>query len=133
MNPFRIVVTGSRDWDDRSAVIDALVRLMSLSGDQRFVIVQGGARGADEMALLWAINRQIPHETFEADWGREGKSAGPKRNRRMLDAGADAVLAFPIGGPATSPGTWDCIHAAAERGIPVRIFARSIIEGTEAA
>lgn len=122
--PFRIVVTGSRDWTDVVAITDALVRAMSLSGAQSFVIVQGYAQGADHIAKQWAAERSIPCETFEPFWASQGKSAGPKRNRRMLDAGADLVLAFPIGGRKRSPGTWDCIEAASERGIPVRIFGR---------
>jgi hypothetical protein len=77
------------------------------------------------MAKDWAAERQIPVETFEADWATHGKAAGPIRNRKMLDAGADLVLAFPVGNSKTSPGTWDCIEAAAERGIPVRIFPKA--------
>lgn len=122
MKTFRIVVTGSRDWADRERVIDALVRCMSAAGDHRFTIVHGDARGADSIAREWAEERQIPQEAWPADWDGEGRSAGPMRNRRMLDKGADFVLAFPRGGRSTSPGTHDCIDAACERGIPVRIF-----------
>jgi hypothetical protein len=130
-DPCRIIVTGSRDWDNHDAIVSALIKAMSIdNGAHRFVIVQGGANGADDIAKRWAQDRQIPCETFAADWGKHGNAAGPLRNQAMLDAGADLVLAFPIGGPATSPGTWDTIHRAAAMGIPVRIYARSIIEGT---
>lgn len=137
MKPYRIVVTGSRNWTNRDAVIVALedaVREAFGWGIKhtphhaphaqfpRVIVVQGGAAGADAFAAEYGTkNFPTPDdggvETFEADWKNEGKAAGPKRNRRMLDSGAQIVLAFPIGGVATSPGTWDCIHAAAERGI----------------
>jgi hypothetical protein len=122
MRDFRIVVTGSRHWTDPQLIIDALVRVMSMSGDHRFIIVHGDAKGADTIARAWAEERMIPCEAWPANWDAEGKGAGPKRNRRMLDAGARIVLAFPIGGRATSPGTHDCIDAACERGIQVRVF-----------
>src|SRR5579864_4718634 len=129
MKPYRIVVTGSRHWTDLHAIAEAIFDVSEVRGVAQVTIIQGGARGADELALKVAVDLGHPHETFSlttADWQEAGRAAGPKRNRRMLDAGADLVLAFPVGGPAASPGTWDCIRAAVERGVPVRIFPREI-------
>lgn len=122
MKPFRIIVTGSRDWFNQDWIVRALDSAVRGVEGRPWVIIQGGAKGADAIAAEYATKCRWPVETFEADWKREGKSAGPKRNRRMLEAGANLVLAFPIGLRPTSPGTWDCIEAAVERCIPVRIF-----------
>lgn len=132
MRPFRIVVTGSRDWSDLRALADAIFDAVEEAADAKPIIIQGGAQGADALALHMAKNNEFAHETFEADWQAFGRAAGPIRNRAMLDSGADLVLAFPVGGRTHSPGTWDCIEAAAERGIPVRIFPRSTFEETKA-
>jgi hypothetical protein len=52
---------------------------------------------------------------FSADWKTHGKSAGPMRNRQMLNDGQPtAVVAFPGG-----RGTADMIHAAKAVGLPV--------------
>lgn len=126
--PFRIVVTGSRHWLDvapihrklRYSVLTALAD----SADE-VVIIQGGALGADAIAKAWAERLKLPVETFEADWARHGKAAGPIRNEAMLNAGAALVLAFPFGDRATSPGTWNCIDLSAVRGIPIAVCPRA--------
>ncbi len=50
--------------------------------------------------------------TFEADWSL-GRSAGPARNRRMVEFGADLAVAFPGGS-----GTADCVKRIKAAGIP---------------
>jgi len=77
-------------------------------------VIEGGAPGADRQARLWAANQNIPVDTYPADWKRWGRSAGSRRNADMLQAGAEAVLAFPGG-----PGTADMVYQAQQSGIPV--------------
>lgn len=129
--PFRIVVTGSRHWTDAATIHRKLrytvLTALADSADE-VVIIQGGAEGADAIALAWAKKLGLPHETFEARWAvppRRGDPAGPERNKRMIDAGAHIVLAFPFGDRTTSPGTWNCIDLAAVRGIPVALCAKA--------
>lgn len=54
-------------------------------------------------------------EDFPADWERNGRAAGPIRNRQMLDGKPDLVIAFPGG-----KGTADMVAEAKRRGIAVR-------------
>lgn len=54
--------------------------------------------------------------TFPAAWEARGRAAGPERNRRMVEAGADLVLAFPL--PEGS-GTQHMMKLAREAGIEV--------------
>lgn len=126
--PFRIIVTGSRDWADFETIHRKLrfAILTALAGAaDEVTIVQGGATGADEIARVYAAKLRLKCETFEANWDRHGKAAGPIRNGEMLASGIDLVLAFPIGTRSTSPGTWDCIEKAARVGIPITIVSKA--------
>lgn len=61
-------------------------------------IAQGEANGADSLAKTWALQRGVPCARFPALWNIEGKSAGPKRNRRMFNGfEPDGTVAFPGG------------------------------------
>jgi hypothetical protein len=80
------------------------------------VVIQGGAAGADELASNWARINRIPVEQFDADWVSLGPSAGPIRNKRMLDEGQpDLVVAFPGG-----KGTANMLKQARKAGVEVR-------------
>jgi hypothetical protein len=120
----RILVTGSRDWPDRDVVREALVD--AIGGTHPVTLVVGDCpTGADRAATdvwrYWASvhpDWYLPAEVYRADWRTEGKVAGPNRNQRMVDAGVDVCLAFPLDG---SRGTWDCVRRARAAGIPVRL------------
>jgi hypothetical protein len=88
----RILVTGSRDWEDRDTLWGALNNTASQVG---VTLVHGDCpTGADHMAQEWAeCQPDVTVERYPADWS-EGKSAGPRRNRVMVDLGADVCLAF---------------------------------------
>jgi hypothetical protein len=85
--------------------------------DRAELVIAGGARGADTLAVQEARARKppIPVRVYPADWRRHGKAAGPIRNQQMLDEGApDLVLAFPGGG-----GTADMVRRARRAGLEV--------------
>ena len=77
----------------------------------------GAARGADSIADEWK-HLGVDVRPYPADWTRFRKSAGPIRNRQMLDDQPDLVVAFHDD-LAASKGTKDCVEEAARRGIPV--------------
>lgn len=78
-------------------------------------IIEGNARGADEGAGFYAIDYNIPHMQFPADWMNEGLSAGNNRNRRMLlEARPHIVIAFP-----GKKGTANMVDQARKAAIPV--------------
>lgn len=90
------VVFGGRDYSDRDAVFTNLDRLVSKRGP--IAVLQGGAKGADALALEWALSRGMWVKTFHARWKEEGKSAGPKRNERMAShPGLTGAVGFPGG------------------------------------
>lgn len=123
----RILVTGSRDWDDRQAVAEALIEardnpLHVSAGPSRMVLVHGGCpRGADAIADHYARTWGWTVEVHPADWARHGKAAGMIRNTEMVDAGADLCLAFFQPG-ARNSGTGNCVVRAKAARIPVRRY-----------
>jgi len=110
----KIVVTGGRDFTDKAFVYDNLDRLNAEHGP--FTLVgHGDARGVDHFAFRWAVDRKIAWRLFVAHWTKEGDSAGPIRNGKMLREVEPAlVIAFPGG-----TGTLDCCMQAQARGIKV--------------
>lgn len=117
----RVLVTGSRNYDDKSNLFDALADQY----EPGMIVVHGGARGADTIACEWvkkmqSLGYQVTAEVHQADWYEYGKAAGLVRNQQMVDAGADVCLAFPLG---ESRGTRHCMKAAKKAGIPVINFA----------
>ena len=138
MTDARILVTGSRSWDAAQLLADVLLDTWhdaTQNGYDSIVIIHGGADGADTLADLWARGNGLDVETHPADWnhcaddcpaghrktrargGDYCPTAGPRRNQRMVDAGADLVVALQRDG---SRGTADCIRRAEEAGLPVR-------------
>jgi hypothetical protein len=124
-----VLVTGSRETslDDSHQICSAL------ADASPEVVVQGGATGADGVALNWCrfqfrSGERIQCWTVPADWKRHGKRAGPIRNEALVDiavalkkAGNDVlVLAFP--GPS-SIGTHHCIKRATYAGLTVEVHA----------
>lgn len=105
----RIIVTGGRDYTDKETIERVLAQLPHDS-----VIVHGAAPGADTLAHLAAKRLGLKVEPHPAKWKQHGKRAGILRNREMLGAGADAVIAFPGGN-----GTADMKRIAEEAGIHV--------------
>ena len=90
----RILVCGGRDYSDREKLTAVLKEYIC----DDLTIIQGGARGADELALKWAEAFGVARITFPAHWEKYGKRARYIRNVEMLNEGdPDLVIAFPGG------------------------------------
>lgn len=115
-----VIVTGSRDWRDDALIAEALGQLRPR------LVVQGGAKGADDLAACWARASGIEVRTFAANWKRHGRRAGILRNVEMLEAYPNAtVVAFSLG----TPGTEHMIRDANRRGHVVLIYRSEPSEG----
>ena len=136
----RVLVCGGRDfgemppgatkyvpsWYRTIERVEAERKLVSASlsalNPRPSTIIHGAARGADRLADIWARRNGVGVTTFPADWypnGRSGgldRSAGPRRNQRMIQEGKpDLVIAFPGGA-----GTADMVRRARMAGVEVR-------------
>ncbi|MDB6425934.1 SLOG family protein [Curtobacterium sp. 20TX0008] len=123
----RVLITGSRDFDDVEQVRAALNQIRVEFGGP-LTIVHGDARGADRIAR--DLTRNVPDalavdEPHPAQWraadGSTDRSAGHRRNADMVAAGASVCLAFYREG-AGNRGTAGCVRIARAAAIPVREF-----------
>lgn len=119
----RVLVTGDRNWDDYYIVDVVLAGFRDLAHntfDEEFVVIEGGAKGADQCAREWGVNNDfVRHITEDANWRRYGKRAGPIRNRKMVDEHEpDFVVAFHDN-LDESKGTKDCVDYAKFKGLYV--------------
>ena len=82
----RIIVTGGRDFTDREYVFASMHLVIHHATKQDIELVAtGDATGVDDLVREWCRGNFIPYRRYAADWGAFGKSAGPRRNRRMLE------------------------------------------------
>lgn len=120
-----LIVTGSRDLHlvvHRTPVFRILTE--AYRQHQFTLVVEGGATGADTLAVQWARTMGLPVNTYMADWSLYGRSAGPRRNVQMLKDNPGAVVyAFPLG---KSIGTRHCIKTALSRGHVVVVTEMSL-------
>lgn len=128
--PYRVLVTGSRGWDDIDFVRD-LLAMARWDAQGPMVVVHGACpKGADAIASWWAKSLmlrngnllEIGEEPHPADWETYGKAAGFRRNAEMVKLGANVCLAFILDG---SRGATHCADLAEKAGIPVRRYERS--------
>lgn len=120
----RIIIAGSRDFNDYEYLKKQLSKFIKDHPDKRFTIVSGVARGADQLGEKYAREKCIQLKRFPADWNNLGRSAGYIRNTQMLDYIKQNdcegyVLAFWDG---QSKGTRHMIKTAKKAGVPVEIF-----------
>lgn len=127
--PYRILVCGGRAFADRALVFAALDIITPRTEPDRYgndmpkdvTIIHGACqdrrgnlKGADAFADDWAVVNWCPVLEYPADWDAHGRAAGPIRNREMLKAKPDLVLAFEGG-----RGTADMTAAARKAGVQV--------------
>ena len=139
--PYRVLVTGSRDWDDCTTIGNALEHAFAAAGHLMLVVHGDCPTGADWHAdhyARWMRGLRLPDDTEPhpaqghptEDFG-PWPGAGPRRNRHMVGLGADLCLAFI--GPCTSPrcrrrdphpshGASGCAVLAEQAGIPTQRY-----------
>lgn len=96
----KILCFGGRDFGqnpvDACTVRLALTKLSEKNGP--FIIVNGGAHGADRLCKDWGLSMGYPVITMDAAWDALGKRAGSIRNGWMLEhVKIDGAVAFPGG------------------------------------
>lgn len=133
--PFRVIVTGSRNWINEDFVWTQLTAVQ-WKEKRPLTVIHGGCRdGADRFAASWVLF-QVSHGgmvrplVFPADWSK-GLSDGFRRNERMVRSGADLILGFLADctkpgcdrpRPHGSHGTSHCLKVAKAHRIPVRAW-----------
>lgn len=92
----RIIIAGTRSFDDYASLKETMDRFIETAGEgdphPGVEIVSGMAKGADLLGVRYAKEKGYPVLEFPADWSR-GRSAGPQRNRDMANT-ANACVVF---------------------------------------
>jgi len=108
-----IAVTGTR-YGVEPATMDKFKKIvedLATKHSCRFQI--GDATGVDTQVKDYLHGLTMPYSVYYADWAEHGVSAGPIRNKAMLEE-ADLLIAFPGGN-----GTANCVNQAVAKGIEV--------------
>lgn len=113
-NGLSVIIAGSRSITELGDITSQRRIVTYAIETAPFVIgevVSGTARGVDQIGEDWATHHDVPIQRFSANWDEFGRSAGPRRNKRMADY-ADALVAVHVN---ESPGTADMIDTARDR------------------
>jgi len=123
--PMRLLVCGARTWTDAALLAEAVERVVAEHGQGRagVVLIEGDARGADRLAGTLARARGWELEVYPVDWQRHGRSAGMRRNARMLRQGRPERVIACTDDLAASRGTADMVRRAHSVGIPVLVVS----------
>ncbi|MBP5870883.1 SLOG family protein [Streptomyces scabiei] len=125
--PYRVLVTGSRTWEDVDTIVGALRQIRRDIEGRPIVVVHGDClTGADAIAS-YLVQQAAPtfgltEEKHPANWrsgGQLDRAAGFRRNAEMVNLGADVCLAFIRDGSRGASHTADLAEKA---GIPTRRF-----------
>jgi hypothetical protein len=121
---FRLLITGSRTWNDKAVIVSELVQFARVHGKE-VTLVSGGARGADSICESVAMKLGWTIEVHKTKWdskpdGSYNNRAAFQRNELMVLLGADACLAFV---KDDSQGTHHTAHLATKAGIPTAVIS----------
>lgn len=90
---YRVVVAGSRDFNDYELLKQTLDEFLKDKDKNKITIVSGAARGADRLGEKYAKEKGYNVIRFPAQWDQYGKSAGYRRNAEMAKY-SHACVAF---------------------------------------
>lgn len=125
MSVHKIIICGSREWDDDEPIRALLRSRISRLGISRLLVITGGAPGADSLAALVCEDMGIYCAEVSARWRQFGSQAGPMRNGMMLAMSPHEVVAFSVSSSGrTTPGTRNLLMQALALGIRCHILHR---------
>ncbi len=107
-------MAGTRYYKNQDFVNKKITHIIRKLSKDDIEFVEGGEpTGIDRRGREVAIEHGFPYKTFEADWDKHNKAAGPIRNREMAEYGTH-LIAFWDG---KSRGTKNMINEAEKKGL----------------
>jgi hypothetical protein len=104
----KVLIAGSRNLQvsNNTMLEDLNEFLDDINAGFVSTIISGGATGIDKCGESLAESLGVPVKQYLPNWKKEGKKAGPLRNKEMVDA-CDAALIYYDG---KSKGTLSTIN-----------------------
>ena len=112
----RTLVCGDRHWTDREIVYGFLSTIPIT------LLIEGEARGADRISCDYARDNNLPCAPYPANWEKYHRGAGHIRNKQMLNANPELVIAFHPD-IASSRGTRNMVEQSLRAGKDVIIVS----------
>lgn len=107
------IIAGGRNINNYQHVLDAV----KASGFNIDTVISGGATGIDTLAIRWAKENSKNFKTFEAEWDKLGKAAGPVRNKAMAKYSNELIAIWD----GKSRGTGNMIEQAIDHNLKIYI------------
>lgn len=107
------IICGDRNWTNEELIRDVITTLGIT------LVINGACRGADKLSSKVAKDLGVHFIEYPADWKLYGKSAGPTRNKEMLECEIE-TLELVIGfhnNLEKSKGTRHMMEIAKDAGI----------------
>lgn len=120
-----IMIVGTRTYEDYKAFkkkVDEWLNYNVNLNEDIIEIVSGGARGVDSLAERLANEENFLKKIFPADWNQYGKSAGPIRNRQMVEYIKEKDGVCLIFWDGQSRGTKNDIDLCKEYEVKYKVF-----------
>jgi hypothetical protein len=89
---YKVLVTGDRNWTNYERIYSILSQLAATYG--KYTVIAGECKGVDLLAKGIAQQLGLNYIGYPANWELYGKSAGPLRNKQMLEQKPHIILAF---------------------------------------
>lgn len=109
----KIAVVGGRKFSNYNLLKETLEQENYIG-----ILISGGAKGADQMAERYALEKNLPTLILRPLWDLHGKKAGFIRNKEIVEA-CDKLIAFWDG---QSKGTSHSIYLARSLGKEVKVI-----------
>lgn len=87
----KLIIAGSRDLVLEGGMGGLYEWMRSFGLSHPSEIVSGMSGNIDNLAAAWAKHADVNLVEFHANWEKQGKAAGPIRNRKMAEYG-DVLL-----------------------------------------
>jgi len=113
----KIAIVGYRNFNDFD-MFENYILDWELTNGKITNIISGGCVGTDKLAEKYAIKYNIPTTIHEAQWDKYGKSAGPIRDKKIVDD-CSHLIAFLS---SKSVGTKITINMAKKAGKDITII-----------
>lgn len=113
----KLIIAGTRTFNDYDFLKQKVDKILS-NTEQVKLIISGGAKGADTLAIEYAKEKGYNYLVEKADWDKYGKGAGHIRNEAMAKLATHCIVFWD----GISPGSKNMVSLAEKYNLKLRII-----------